>query len=114
MQVINILKTSQLLDEETVEIEGFLMYMKDFVYIAQDYESYQNTSTSIQIVEPGFLEKVESSSAPPAGGGVSSYPYDVVVEGKLEYVDNCPFPAVLDSIKSVYFVNEDGDKYQVI
>jgi hypothetical protein len=114
MQVINILKTPRLLDEMTVEVEGFLMYMKDYVYVSQDYESYQNTSTSIQIVEPDFLEKVESSSAPPAGGGVSSYPYDIVLEGKLRYINNCPFPAVLDSIKSAYLVNEDGDKYQVI
>jgi hypothetical protein len=114
MRVINILETPQLLDESMVEVKGFLMYTKDCVYIAQDYESYKNTSTSIQIVEPDFLEKVESSSAPPAGGGVSSYPYDVVVEGKLKYLDNCPFPAVLDSIKSAYLMNEDGDKYQVI
>jgi hypothetical protein len=114
MKVINILETPQPLDETTVEVEGFLMYTKDYVYVAQDYESYQNTSTSIQIVEPDFLEKVKSSSAPPAGGGVSAYPYDVVVEGKLRYVDNCPFPAVLNSIKSAYLMNEDDDKYQVI
>jgi hypothetical protein len=114
MQVINILETPQILNETTVEVEGFLMYTKDYVYVAQDYESYQNTSTSIQIIEPDFLEKVELSSAPPAGGGISSYPYDVVLEGKLKYVDNCPFPAVLDSIKFAYLVNENGDKYQVI
>jgi hypothetical protein len=87
MQVINILKTSQLLDEETVEIEGFLMYTKDFVYIAQDYESHQNTSTSIQIVEPGFLEKVESSSAPPAGGGVRQFKSEVQQVLMLENKD---------------------------
>jgi hypothetical protein len=114
MQVTAILETPQLLNNKTVEVEGFLMYTEDCIYVAQDYESYRNTSTSIQIVEPNFLQKVESSSAPPAGGGISSYPYDVVVEGKLRYVDNCPFPAVLDSIKSAYLVNEDGDKYQVI
>jgi hypothetical protein len=74
MQVINILDTPQLLDETTVEVEGFLMYTKDYVYVAQGCESYQDTNTSIQIVEPDFLEKIESSSAPPAGGGVSSYP----------------------------------------
>jgi hypothetical protein len=114
MQAISILETPYLLDETMVKVEGFLMYTQDCVYVAQDHDGYQNTSTSIQIVEPGFLEKVESSSAPPAGGGVSSYPYDVVVEGKLKYVDNCPFPAVIDSIKSAYLMNEDGDKYQVI
>jgi hypothetical protein len=114
MQVINILKTHQIFDDIMVEVEGSLMYVKDYVYVAQDYESYQNTSTSIQIIEPDFLEKVELSSAPPAGGGISSYPYDVVVEGKLKYVDNCPFPAMLGSIKSTYLVNENGDKYQVI
>jgi hypothetical protein len=96
------------------EIKGFLMCTKDYVYIAQDYGSYRNTSTSIQIVEPDFLEKIESSSAPPAGGGVSSYPYDIVIEGELKFVANFPFPAVLDNIKSAYLVNEDGDKYQVI
>jgi hypothetical protein len=114
VQVINILKTPQTLNETMVEVEGFLMYTKDYVYVAQDYESYQDTSTSIQIIEPDFLEKVESSSAPPAGGGISSYPYDVTVNGKLRYVDNCSFPAVLDSINSAYLVNENGDKYQVI
>jgi hypothetical protein len=114
MKVIKILETPQLLDETTVAVEGVLMYTKDYIYVAQDYESHQNTNTSIQIVEPNFLKKVESSSAPPAGGGISSYPYNVVVERKLRYFNNCPFPAVLDSIKSAYLVNEDGKKYQVI
>lgn len=114
MQVINLLENPQSSDEIMVEVEGFLMYTRDYIYVAQDYESYQNVSTSIQIVEPDFLEKVESSSAPPAGGGVSSYPYDVVIKGQLRYVDNSPFPAVLDNIKSAYLVNEDGDKYPVI
>jgi hypothetical protein len=109
MKVIKILETPQLLDETTVAVEGVLMYTKDYIYVAQDYESHQNTNTSIQIVEPNFLKKVESSSAPPAGGGISSYPYNVVVEGKLRYFNDCPFPAGSSGFLLKYVFNDTND-----
>jgi hypothetical protein len=77
-EIISILENSLFFDGVTIKVEGFLIYTENYVHVAQDYESYKNTSTSIQIIEPNFSEKVELSSAPPAGGGVSLYPYDVL------------------------------------
>jgi hypothetical protein len=68
---------------------------------------------SIQIIEPDFMTIVESSNAPPFGGWLTLYPYEIVLEGKLHCSDNLPFPAILDSITVAYLIGEEGERYQL-
>jgi hypothetical protein len=114
MKVINVLEEVQVLDKKIVRIEGFLMFTGEYIYIAPDMESYAEISGSIQILEPDFMGKVKLTNAPASGGGVTLYPYDIVVEGKLHCSDGQPFLAAVDDITAAYLVSNSGDKYQVV
>jgi hypothetical protein len=114
MRVIDVLEEVQILDKEIVKIEGFLMFTGEYVYIAPDMNSYAEISSSIQISESDFMDKVQSTNAPASGGGVTLYPYDIVVEGKLHYSDGQPFLAAVDDITAAYLVSNSGNKYQVV
>jgi hypothetical protein len=114
MKVIDVLEKVQVLDEKIVIVEGFLMFTGEYVYIAPEMKSYAEISSSIQISEADFMEKVQSTDAPASGGGVTLYPYDIVVEGKLHHSDRQPFLAAVNEITAAYLVSNSGDKYQVI
>jgi hypothetical protein len=90
------------------------MFTGEYVYIAPDMNSYAEISSSIQILESDFMDKIQSTGAPASGGAVTLYPYDIVVEGKLHYSDGQPFLATVDDITTAYLVNNSGDKYQVV
>jgi hypothetical protein len=114
MKVIDVLEKVQALDKKIVKVEGFLMSVGEYVYIAPDMKSYAEISSSIQISESNFMDKVQSTDAPASGGGVTLYPYDIVVEGKLHHSDSQPFLAAVDEITAAYLVSNSGDKYQVV
>jgi hypothetical protein len=114
MKVIDVLEKIQTLDKKIVKVEGFLMSTGEYVYIAPDMNSYAEISSSIQISEPDFMDKVQSTKAPASGGGVTLYPYDIVVEGKLHYLDGQPFLAAVDDITAAYLISNSGNRYQVV
>jgi hypothetical protein len=114
MKVVDILEKVQVSDGKIVKIEGFLMSTGEYVYVAPEMESYAEISSSIQISESDFMDKVQSTDAPASGGGVALYPYDIVVEGKLHHSDGQPFPAAVADITTAYLVSNSGDKYQVV
>jgi hypothetical protein len=114
MKVIDVLEKVQILDKKIVNVEGFLMSTGEYIYIAPDMKSYAEISSSIQILESDFMNKIQSTDAPASGGGVTLYPYDIVVEGKLHYSDGQPFLAAVDDITAAYLVSNSGDKYQVV
>jgi hypothetical protein len=112
MKIAEILENAENYFGQTVKVEGFLMAVYNYTYIAPNIENFGKFSKSIKIADPEFMEKVRFSDAPPAGGGVSSYPYDVVVEGKLLKTDDPSFPLALKNIKSACLESEE-DVFQV-
>jgi hypothetical protein len=111
MKIIEIIGSASYSDE-IVQVEGFLMEINDHVYIAPNRDSFDKISESIWITEPGFLDKIMLSNIPASGGGITSYPYDIVAEGKIFKPDNSPFPLALKNITSAYLKREE-DVFQV-
>jgi hypothetical protein len=104
-------KTSSLLHQK-VDVEGFFMYSNDYVYVAPSDQEFDRLEKSLQILEVDFLEKVRQSDAPAAGGWISSYPYNIVIEGTLCYPNSGPFKFAVTDIQSAY-LEMDGETYHV-
>lgn len=113
MKIPEILDSTQSYLQQVITIEGFLMDLNEYSYIAPDEERFDKINESILISEPGFSEKLFLSDAPPSGGWITSYPYNIVIEGMLCPSENPLFFASLKEIKSAY-LEMNGDKFQVV